>query len=109
MLVFFPNLLSLTEFQVRYLGLYFLFSVIDDFQWFWMGSLHKNIQFMLKFPKGPFFVLHFSYHTVMNDVPDDVVCNIVIYADETNLYSKCEQSCDLWQQLELASGLESNL
>ena len=94
MLVFFPNLLSLTEFQVRYLALYLLFSVIDDFRWFWTGSLHKNIQFMLKFPKGPFSVLHFSYYTVMNDVPDNV-CNIVICADDTDLYSKCEQSCDL--------------
>ena len=95
MLVFFPNLLSLTEFQIRYLALYLLFSVIDDFRWFWTGSLHKNIQFMLKFPKGPFSVLHFSYYTVMNDVPDNVACNIVICADDTDLYSKCEQSCDL--------------
>ena len=25
------------------------------------------------------------------------------------LYSKCDQACDLWQQLELASELESDL
>ena len=25
------------------------------------------------------------------------------------LYSKCDQASDLWQQLELASGLESDL
>ena len=31
------------EFQVRYL-LFFLFSVIDSFRWFWVGCLHKNIQ-----------------------------------------------------------------
>ena len=43
MLVFFTNL-SLMEFQVRYLVLFLLFSVIDDFEWFWMESLHKNIQ-----------------------------------------------------------------
>ena len=42
MLVFFTNL-SLMEFQVRYLALFLLFSVIDDFEWFWMESLHKNI------------------------------------------------------------------
>ena len=42
MLVFFPNL-SLMELQVRYLALFLLFSVIDDFKWFWMESLHKNI------------------------------------------------------------------
>ena len=43
MLVFFTNL-SLMEFLVRYLALYLLFSVIDNFDWFWMESLHKNIQ-----------------------------------------------------------------
>ena len=41
--------LSLTEFQVRYLTLFLIFSVIDGFDWFWMGSLHTNIQLMLEF------------------------------------------------------------
>ena len=45
----------------------------------------------------------------INDLPDDVICNIAIYADDTTLYSKCHQASDLWQQLELASELESNL
>ena len=39
----------------------------------------------------------------INDLPDDV--NIAICADDTSLYSKCDQACDLWQQLELASEL----
>ena len=64
MLVFFTNL-SLTEFQVRYSALFLLFSVIDDFKWFWMESLHKNIQLMWEFLKAPFLVLHFSYYTLM--------------------------------------------
>ena len=38
----------------------------------------------------------------------DVICN-VMYADGTTLYSKCDQASDLWQQLELASELESDL
>ena len=50
-------------FQVRHLPL-FLFSVIDGFKWFWMGSFHKNIQLMLQFLKAPFLVLHFSYYTL---------------------------------------------
>ena len=58
-MVYFTNL-SLKEFQVRYLALFLLFSVIDHFEWFWMESLHKNIQLMLEFLMGPFFVLHFS-------------------------------------------------
>ena len=64
MLVFFTNL-GLVEFQVRYSALFLLFSVTGGFQWFWMGSLHKNIQIMLDFLKGPFLVLHFSCCTLM--------------------------------------------
>ena len=53
----------------------------------------------------------------INDLPDDVICDIAIYADDTTLYSKCDQASDLWdlirhlirQQLELASELESDL
>ena len=45
----------------------------------------------------------------INDLPDDVICNIAIYADDTTLYSKCDQASDMWQQLELASELESDL
>ena len=44
----------------------------------------------------------------INDLPD-VICNIAIYADDTTLYSKCDRASDLWQQLELASELESDL
>ena len=39
----------------------------------------------------------------INDLPDDIICSIAIYADDTTLYSKCDQASDLWQQLELAS------
>ena len=46
----------------------------------------------------------------INDLPDNVICNIAIYADDTTtVYSKCDQASDLWQQLELASELESGL
>ena len=34
---------------------------------------------------------------------------IAIYANDATLYSKFDQASDLWQQLELASYLESNL
>ena len=47
------------------MALFLLFSVIGGFEWFWMRSLHKNIQLMLEFLKGPFLVLHFSYCTLM--------------------------------------------
>ena len=45
----------------------------------------------------------------INDLLDDVISNIVIHTDDTTLYGKCNQAYDLWQQLELASKLESGL
>ena len=45
----------------------------------------------------------------INDLPDDVICDIAIYADDTTLYSKCDRASDLWQQLQLASEPESDL
>ena len=50
-----------------------------------------------------FFLLY------MNGHPHDVICNITICANDTNVYSKCDQASDLWEQLELASELESHL
>ena len=40
----------------------------------------------------------------INNLPDDVICDIA-----TTLYSKCDWASDLWQQLELACELESDL
>ena len=31
----------------------------------------------------------------INDLLDDIICNITIYADDTSLYSKCNQASDL--------------
>ena len=31
----------------------------------------------------------------INDVPDDAICNIAIYADDTTLCSKWDQASDL--------------
>ena len=45
----------------------------------------------------------------INDLPDDVICDIAVYSDDTTLYCKCNQASDMWQQLELASELESGL
>ena len=38
-----------------------------------------------------------------------LICNIVIYADDTTLYSKCDQASDLWLQLTVAFELEFDL
>ena len=37
---------------------------------------------------GPTLFLHL-------DLPDDVICNIAIYADDTTLYSNSDQASDL--------------
>ena len=37
------------------------------------------------------------YLLYINDLPDNVICNIAIYADDTTLYSKCDQASDLLQ------------
>ena len=97
MLVFFTNL-SLMEFQVRYLPLLLLFSVIDGFELFWMESLHKNIQLITGVPQGSILGLTL-FLLYINDLPDDVICNIAIYADDNTLYSKCDQISDLWHWL----------
>ena len=61
----------------------------------------------MKFLKAPFLILLFLLY--INNLPDNVIRDIAIYADDTTLYSKCDQASDLWQQLELASELESDL
>ena len=102
MLVLFTSL-GLMEFQVIYLALFLLFSVINGLRSFWMGSLHKNIQLMLEFLIALFLVLHFSYYTLMTFL----VLSVILLSMLMILLST--QAFDLWQQLELASELESDL
>ena len=45
-----------------YLALFRLFSVIDGFEWFWIGSSRKNIQLMLQFLG--FHSWSYTYHTI---------------------------------------------
>ena len=61
---------------------------------------------MGEFLKRPFLVLLFSCY--INDLPDNVICNIAIYADDTTVCCRCDQASDLWQLLELDHELESD-
>ena len=63
---------------------------------------------MLEFPQGSILSLTL-FLLYIKDLPDDFICDIAIYADDTTLYSKCDQASDLWQQLELACELDSDL
>ena len=60
-------------------------------------------EYTLNVGVSTFFLLY------INDLPDDVICNICIYADDTTLYSNSDQASGLRQQLELACVLESDL
>ena len=68
-------------------------------------TLHSDTYWRV--PEGSIFgPTHSTLY--INELPNDVVCNIAIYGDDTTLSSKCDQASDLWQQLELASELESD-
>ena len=45
----------------------------------------------------------------IDDLADNVICHIAIYANDTTLHFKCGQASDLLQKLELASEPESDL
>ena len=66
-----------------------------------MGSLHQNIQLMLESLKGLFLVLILMTFLIM--LPVILLFMLII------LLSKCDQTSDLWQQLESASELEPDL
>ena len=59
-------------------------------------------------PEG-FILGHTLFLLYITDLPDDVICDIAVCADDTTLYCKCDQASDVLQQLELASELESDL
>ena len=45
----------------------------------------------------------------INELTDDGICNIAVYIHDATFYLKCYQASDLWQQVELAPELESDL
>ena len=53
---------------------------------------------------GPTLILLY-----INDLPDDVIFNIAIYADDPTFYAKYDLAYDPWQQLEPTSQVESYL
>ena len=62
----------------------------------YLGNAGVHEDFIL----GP--TLFFVY---INDLPDDITSNIAFFADDITLYSKCDQTSDLWQEIELILNL----
>ena len=62
---------------------------------------------MLDFFKAPLLVLHLPYFTLMTFLMMLSVTMLSMLMQQ--LYSKCDLTSELWQQLELASELESDL
>ena len=88
-----------------------LFSSLLSNRWF-QASL--NIKFSQEYPVNAGIpqgsILGLTLLLIyINDLPDDFICNIATYTDDTTLYSKCDQISDFCRQLDLAFELESDL
>ena len=94
------------EFQVEFLALSFLSN--RQLRVVLNGKSSQEFPISVIVSQGSIlgYTLFLQY---INGLPDDVFCSIATYADDTTLYSKYDQSLDLWQQLELACELESNI
>ena len=81
-----------------------LFDLISSFfsnRWFRVtldGKSSQDYPVNAGVPQGTILgpILFLLY---INDLPDNVICNIAIYAGDTTLYSKFDLASDLWQQL----------
>ena len=67
-----------------------------------MNKVSTNCGLVLELLKAPVLLL-LTLITLMVMLPAILLS---MYANDTTLYSKCDQSSDLWQQLELASDLQ---
>ena len=58
------------------------------------GKSSQEYPFNAGIPQGSIFGRTFLL-LYINDLPDDVICDIAIYADDITLYPKCDQATDL--------------
>ena len=72
------------------------------------GTFSQEYQVNVEVPWGS-IVGSTLFLLYINDLTDDLIYDIAIYAGDTTLCSKCDQASDLWQQLALASELEADL
>ena len=77
-----------------------IFGLVSSFlcnRWLWVvlhGKSSQEYPVNAGVPQGSILVstLFLLY---INDLPDDVICGIAIYADDTILYSKLDQTSEL--------------
>ena len=82
-------------------GFWQIFGLISSFlsiRWLWVvldGKFSQEYSVNAAVSQGSILgpTLFLLY---VNDVPDDVICSIAINADDTTLYTKCDQASDLW-------------
>ena len=81
-----------------------IFGLISSFlinRWFLVvldGKTSQEYSVNAGVPQGS--ILHSTFFLLyINDLTDDVICDIAIYGDNTTLYSKFDQASDLWQLL----------
>ena len=88
-----------------------IFGPISSFLSNWHLQVVLEAKFSQEYPVNCWSFSRFHLHFLLyiNDLPDNVTCNIAIYLDNTTLYSKYVQASDLMQQLELGSERESGL
>ena len=108
MLVLFTNLIKSYRISGQIFGLISSFLSNKQLQVALDGKSSQEYPVNAGVPQGSILspTLFLLY---VNDLPDDVICYIAIYADDTTFCSKCDQASDLWQQLELVSELGFDL
>ena len=72
-----------------YIAIFCLFSVIDGLEWFWMGSL-QEYPVSAGLPQGS-ILGSTNFLLYINNLPDEVMCNISIDANDATLFSKSNQ------------------
>ena len=81
-------------FMVRYFFLLNHFLVVEDYELSQSSSHPLNVLLTLEYV----ILIHlFSFY--INCVPNNVLCKITIWADDTTLKSSCDKASDLSQQV----------
>ena len=85
------NKLKSYEVAGQIFGLFLLFSVIDGLEW-----LKSSQEYPVNAGVHQGSILgHTLFLLHINDIPDDIICDIAIYAEDTTLYSEGDHASNL--------------